>query len=341
MQLITFCSYQGRTPRIELELLSSFRDSVSRSYPEVRLTVLTDALTAKTLIHNGYSCHVVEVDAASLLLDRLCGFRSIVKASEPNSLSIMLDYDMLVLQSIRFPVNDFDCAYTVRANLANQPVNGGFVAYRNTPAAMKIMDEILASYENMSSEDKKWWGDQKCLREVFSQRTTNFEVGLHTGKDSRILFLDPIQYNFTPYDMDVSPKTLLKNLFLTDEMLSKLRDSEKFVLHFKGPRKHLQLQLAWELREGRPYKDHIKSVFLSFLPRLKDEGFRVFLKKLTVVESDLFILNDLAVLALLNEKNLNNESWGEVKKGCIDYLIAVNDFRVKPLTNTSYSVERM
>jgi hypothetical protein len=64
-------------------------------------------------------------------------------------------------------------------------------------------------------------------------------------------------FNWTPFDMDVSPATLRDNFFLTE--LAANSYSTRRVIHFKGPRKHLMMQYS-RTEFGKD---------LSALPKLK------------------------------------------------------------------------
>jgi hypothetical protein len=112
--------------------------------------------------------------------------------------------------------------------------------------------------------------------------------------------------------------------------------ADKFLLHFKGPRKHLQLQVDWQLRNpGRLYGEHIRHKLIEEFQWLRTNGFARFVET-RAADWPLGEIADLGVMSILNAPRL----WGDAAASCRleaeQFLRSIGDFRVKILTNEKY-----
>jgi hypothetical protein len=151
--------------------------------------------------------------------------------------------------------------------------------------------------------------------------------------------LDGNYYNFTPFDGDISNQTLSKNLII-DKDLNDWIDGEldgKFLLHFKGLRKHLQLQIDWQQTQKKSYCLFIQNEY---------EKVRVLVEKdCNKVISELrfkhkqFIVNDILIFALLTKQKENRDSSKEFFENIIFYLKSHMDYRWKIITHRELPFE--
>ena len=342
MIFCTFFSYNGLIPRLELELLQSFQKSLFDHYPDHRFVVLTDRASAPQFKLRGYEPFAIPIDRNKLLLDRVRGFRMFLETLPKESYCAMLDFDMLVLKPFDFLDQDFETAYTLRIHLNKQPINGGVAVYRATQASKCILDQVISDYANLPSEQQAWWGDQISISNLFRNRLGNLTTGKHLFDGVPVLLLDAKKYNFTPFDMDVSPQGLAKNFFI-DRPLSDWLDEpldEKFILHFKGPRKHLQFQVNWLFENKQDYKAYLKREFLVHLPFFQSDGEK-HLKQLLMEHPRLWEVNDYCLLGLLNHKKLFGESKPELRELFLAHLKKVGDFRGKIIGQENYSITHL
>lgn len=342
MKFLTFFSYSGELPRLELELLDTFKRSILSVYPQSILTIITDPNTAKKLEDIGYATFSVDVSRNSLLLDRVKGLQAYVAEMHVGEQCIMLDFDMLLLKRFDFLEHPFDAAYTIRAQLGRQPVNGGFAVYRNNARSLDLLKAIINEYELLPQRERSWWGDQLSLSKIMKESIETLIPGDHQVAGARVRLLDAKIYNFTPYDMDVRPETLIRNFFVRGTLEEWIDEdiSEKYLLHFKGPRKHLQFQVSWQERMCASYLSHLTNTLKGILEdRTNDE----ILRTLQTFSSTgpMFMANDLIVLLLLNWPHFERSCGKKFKAHLIETLTTSGDFRAKLLTGTSYNVTQL
>ena len=236
-----FFSYAGAVPPRELELLSTCSAQLRKIYPAARLVVLSDPATASVIQSLGYETYVGHVDVKTLLLDRLRLFRSILAESQLGSVVCLLDYDILILKTVDvFDRLDFDVVYTFRKRVKKYPLNGGFVVARVTEASTQFFNAVFEAYSRLPKENLSWWGDQIGVWDLVSPHVDVLREGVIDVRGTKLLLLDGDQHNWTPFDFDTSSETLNRNLFLTRSLLGEAE--HKTLVHFKGPRKHLQFQ---------------------------------------------------------------------------------------------------
>jgi hypothetical protein len=338
----TFFSYEGRIPQLELELLQTFQQSLNAQYANARLVILTDPTSAPQFKVLGFEPYPIPVTRGTLLLDRVRGLRSLLDTLDDGTLCVMLDFDMLVMKPFDFFDQDFEVAYTVRRQLNKQPLNGGVAIYRATRASKRILDRVIEDYQNLPFEQQQWWGDQISISNLFREKIVELKEGAHSFDGTSVLLLDAKKYNFTPYDMDVSPKTLVKNFFI-DKSLADWIDEpldDKYILHFKGPRKHLQIQVDWQIQNGEIYMDYLKTEFQLEASSLQQKG-ELHLRDLAQKKEKLWLVNDLCVLAILNSEKIFGDSSPRVREKLIIYLEKIGDFRGKVLAEKQYPITKL
>ena len=342
MYVVTFFSFQGKLPPLEIELLKSFRRSLLQVYPNCIFKVLTDPSSVSLINENGFNAFAIDVEQTTLLLDRLKGYRKFLEELPENSDCFMFDYDMLILKDLQITESGVDIAYTVRKNLSEQPINGGLVYYKKNQKALKILDEIIACYESLPMEQQTWWGDQLALTTVFERKFGIVKQGIYTTDDTRVLFLDAKKYNFTPYDMDISLPTQGANLFIQDHLSKWLNvDLDTiYVCHFKGPRKHLQLQFEWQLSHEGCYAEHITAQFEMHIENFRHGGVR-YLRGLAVLHPSINEVNDFAVLIYLNYERIFGDRDTGSKSDFIDFLTLNRDARYMVLQEKLPSLKNM
>lgn len=338
---VTFFSYSGRVPRLELDLLKSFNWSLARAYPRSPLFVLTDRGTECQLKERGFNPFVITVSQNRLMLDRVIGLRAFLDSLEEDTCCIMLDYDTLVLKKFDFLKEDTEVVYTVRERADKQSINGGLALYRKCSTAIRILDGIIKTFEALSEEDYAWWGDQLSLSRFFKNKlhTEKLEVGQYDLNGARLQLVSTEHYNFTPFDLDVRRETLLRNLIINAPIATWLKvDYQKiFMLHFKGPRKHLQLQIWWQLENsGELYCNYVRNFALSEIGLLRAEGISR-LNFLAKENEFIYQLNDLAVIAFINFKSLFGDNSTLMPKDFISFLSHHRDFRAKVLSGENYA----
>jgi hypothetical protein len=161
---------------------------------------------------------------------------------------------------------------------------------------------LIKEYEGLPNSEKSWWGDQISLSKVIGPTINSYCENVFDVYGTRLLLLDSENYNWTPFNFDVSLATLSNNLFINKDLQdwADVDLAEKYVVHFKGPRKHLQYQF-WVQRNsgGSFYIDALKQSFLSLRSEISREGVGFFENGLRgVAEYHQFL--DLAVLSVLN-----------------------------------------
>lgn len=338
MNFVTFFSYEGKLPRLELELLQTFQQSLYTQYSHARLVILTDLASAPQFKALGFEPFAIPVTRDTLLLDRIRGFRAFLETLADGASCAMLDFDMLVMKPFDFLDQDFEVAYTVRRHLNKQPLNGGVAIYRATRASKRILDKVIEDYKSLPPEQQQWWGDQISISNLFKEKLGDLTEGMHSFDGASVLLLDGKKYNFTPYDMDVSPKTLAKN-FIIDRPLAQWLDEaidDKFILHFKGPRKHLQFQVNWQMGNPLEYKQHLRTEFLTQLPDFQRKR-ELHLGYLIETHPNLWEVNDFCVLALLNYAKIFGETDISTRISLLRHLKLVGDFRGKIIGHEGYS----
>ena len=342
MIFATFFSYGGKLPRLELELLQTFQQSLHAQYANARLIILTDSTSAQQFEALGFDPFPIPVTQGTLLLDRVRGFRSFLDTLDNGTSCAMLDFDMLVMKPFDFLDQEFEVAYTLRQHLNKQPLNGGIAIYRATRASKHILDQVIEDYKNLPHDQQRWWGDQISISNLFREKLDQLAEGIHSFDGAPVLLLDAKKYNFTPYDMDVSPKTLVKNFFI-DTPLDEWLDEplkEKFILHFKGPRKHLQFQANWQLATNKIYSEHVREKLerKELTSQLDDDSY---FEKLVDDNPKIWETNDLFIMALLSYDHLNMPQYEGLRGKIIKHLRAVGDFRVKVIMQENYAITQM
>lgn len=341
---LTFLSFSGKVPRLEFELLNTWLRSLKKQHPDSTVTVLTDPESSQILKGLGFETFITPVRRETLLLDRAKGLLSFLKTRAEGTKVVLMDYDMLLLKPLGILELDVDCCYTLRHLAKRQPINGGLVYFRKSRATIALQEKVIGAYEVFAEKDRQWWGDQLSVSAILSEMISPLREGIHSCGDLKVALVGTELYNFTPFDLDVSRPTLLKHLILQVPIIEWLGNSvnEKFILHFKGPRKHLQFQVFYELEHGTIYRDHLKAVFTQIVHDLNVYGIEWFDYETTKASYPRHLLNDLAVLTFLNLNyfisSKGSSSWGDE---VLKFLETSNDFRYKLLGNKDYQQEQV
>jgi hypothetical protein len=241
---------------------------------------------------------------------------------------------MILLKPFDFLVGDlnFDCAYTLRKNSTKFPINGGLAIYKNNPQGLKILNDLIEEYQNLPNQEKAWWGDQICLVNCFSKNLKELALGLHDYQGSKILLVDAFKYNYTPFDMDMRQETLMKNIIIDKDLASWIDSpvQTKFLLHFKGMRKHLQLQVDWQIENNSNYLEFIQGKFDKFKGEIASLG-KNFFKHQEILNYPHFIVNDLAVIAFIESIRENPKISNEISE---DFILALQSSHNHSLRTT-------
>lgn len=329
----TFFSYSGVIPKLELEALYIFISSIKKNYPNSEVVIITDHQSAGFFRSEGLSVFSVEVKQHTLLLDRVRAYKKLMENSDQESLFVFMDFDMILLRKFDFLEESFDCAYTLRSQLKQQPINGGLAVYRNTEKGLAILSKVIDHYEALPEEQKRWWGDQISISSLLMENYSSLKPGSLSIRQGEILLLDASVYNWTPHDFDVSLGTLSKNLFIDKPLAGWVGNgfSSKYVVHFKGPRKHLQYQF-WEQGEGVLYLEKIIPIFSTESDKISRLGRTYFTSKPNNIDSYHKFL-DLAVLSVLNI--FNSENASDDREDVISMIASFGDPRAEILSNRS------
>ena len=300
---------------------------------------MTDPQTASLLKKLGFEVFEIEVGLTTLLLDRSKGFLKFLENQSFGPHVILMDYDMLLLGRIDSFYTDSDLSYTLREAATRQPINGGIQAVRVSELTILHQKEIVSIYSALGADQVRWWGDQISLSEVLSRQIGQPHEGIYTIQTGRLKLFSTDIYNFTPFDLDVSRETLLRNLFIKEGLKTWLRlENPRMVLHFKGPRKHLQFQAHWELTHNASYQDFIVQEFKRSVVEIKRCGTKWLSEKVAEGGFSRYVSNDIAVLAHLNAQKLG---MIDHRHDLIHFLKSSNDFRFKLLSGEHYAQERL
>lgn len=331
----TFFSYSGVIPRLELEALYIFISSIRKNYPDSEVVIITDHQSASFFRAQDLNVFSVEVKQQTLLLDRVRAYKKLMEKFDQETLFVFMDFDMILLKRFDFLDKSFDCAYTVRPHLKQQPINGGLAVYRNTEKGLAVISRVIKCYEALPTEQKRWWGDQISISSLLLETHSSLQPGLRSLRDGEILLLDAATYNWTPHDFDVSIATLSKNLFIDRPLKEWINDefSDKFIVHFKGPRKHLQYQFWRQLLSSKQlYLEELLSLFSSETEQITESGEAYFVSRFAGTNS-LFELLDLAVLSVLNI--FKSEKCRAERERVVDFIRSCGDPRATTLLGES------
>jgi len=204
--------------------------------------LLTDAFLDAGLYDDFFSeIRGLPVDRSKLLLSRAEAYLGIVNSHDWGTPLALLDYDVLLLQSIGdlFEGGD-DIFLTDRPYSKDMPINGGviFLNNKNPKNSSEFYKLVVDIYRGLPSEQLSWWGDQVALsRAVYSGQVVKPNTDV-TSSSWRAKLLPREVYNYTPYDVDSGTEI---PPVISDDVTALLRSFVK-IAHFKGPRKHLMLE---------------------------------------------------------------------------------------------------
>lgn len=249
LTICVFCAFGGRDfPSIEKQLLAAFLSSIRRVYGgSAKIILLTDATLQADLYEKVFSeVRVVRVDREKLLLSRALAYSSVISEHDWSTPLAFLDYDVLVLRQINDVFNYGDDVFvTDRPYSREMPINGGviFLNNRNPLSSSAFYNTVVEIYKSLPWEQLAWWGDQIALSRAVYAHAVSISSDRVVSSSWRVRILPRACYNYTPYDIDSGldiPRTL------SDDVLATVRCTAK-IAHFKGPRKHLMLELAQRL----------------------------------------------------------------------------------------------
>ena len=113
------------------------------------------------------------------------------------------------------------------------PINGGVIILNNRrpDVVRRFLTQVYKVYNELYAEQGKWFGDQLALHNYLQLSIEDMKnCPIVEVNGARILFLPCETYNFSPENEIASVQTGLH---------------DKFLLHFKGPRKRL-MKLFWD-----------------------------------------------------------------------------------------------
>lgn len=210
-----------------LSVIDMLFRSAALVHPDMRAVVLTDEATEFSGVSYPHKKIREKIDPEAMILSRTRAQLRYLKTSNFASPIVFLDSDMLVNCPLT-PLfsQDFDVAVTWR-HIKKMPLNGGVLIVNNVrPNVVRnFFSRFLDLFETKYAHKAGWYGDQLAIAELIGLTSHECAVNqiVQVG-DCRVLLLPCAEYNFSP-----------DNTFKAIE--SALTD--KVILHFKGPRKHL------------------------------------------------------------------------------------------------------
>ena len=213
--------------------------STSLLHGDCHKVVLSDLHTDFSQLSPDISVQRYDIDSHHIMLNRLSTQIQFLKTMNQESNVVLLDSDMLITANLNpLLLQDFDIGLTIRTPAPvykgkPMPINGGifFIPASGKSAALRFLEQLYHIYQKHYGKDTQWWGDQYALLDILQCPDANdLQPGCLQLNDIKVRLLDCDQYNFSP--------DLESELDLT-------AFQDKFILHFKGPRKQF-MQAYWE-----------------------------------------------------------------------------------------------
>ena len=190
-------------------------------------TLLTDTNTKIEGIGAAFRRVNCAIDHASLMLSRSLAQLAYINEHDFSRPLVLIDSDVLVNGSLESLFReDFDVALTWREH-KSAPINGGLLILNNRhPEVVRaFLRRVVTIYQEKHAHRGRWFGDQLALRDVIGLSSRAVSRSQLLSVDGcRVLMLPCETYNFSP---SCSLSAIVAPL------------EDKFILHFKGPRKIL------------------------------------------------------------------------------------------------------
>jgi hypothetical protein len=285
---------------------------------------------------------VQPINHEELLLDRCKTNLAILQSNLGAQQIIFSDYD-IIFNRLPEPSSDEALLLTIR-KAQRYPINGGLLSFsRPSAKSVKLYATVLEHYKLCKQEELKWWGDQISLYQALLGHSQDllslqpFEIG---GLQINPVSAD--EYNWTPFDMNVSPKALWDHFFLTAEMVEEY--NRHAVVHFKGPRKHLMMQYARtefgkELGRLPRWASRGESQDLE----LKIDRIKAELKQYDQKQSIWGLADEIfSLLSLLKKDNPRSPELKSSLLFMLDTLSSIHqDFRFNLVLNKDYATQKV
>jgi hypothetical protein len=201
-------------------------------HPDATFTILTNSKARFTKIHEPFVRIDSEVRPDHIMLDRMRAQTEFAQGYDFAHPVILLDTDIIINRQLdELLAQDFDIGLTWRDE--KMPINGGVIILNNRrpDAVRQFLIQVYKIYTELYAEQGKWFGDQLALHNYLQLNIEDMKNHPTVEVNgARVLFLPCETYNFSPENEMTSIQTGLQ---------------EKFLLHFKGPRK-LLMKMFWE-----------------------------------------------------------------------------------------------
>ncbi len=201
-------------------------------HPDATFTILTNPDAEFTKIGEPFVRVDNEVRPDHIMLDRMHAQMQFAQSYDFSQPVILLDTDIIVNRRLdQLLTQDFDVGLTWRDE--KMPINGGVIILNNRrpDVVRRFLNQVYKIYNELYAEQGKWFGDQLALHKYLQLDIEDMKNRPIVKVDgAQILFLPCDTYNFSPENEIASVQTDLH---------------DKFLLHFKGPRKQL-MKLFWD-----------------------------------------------------------------------------------------------
>ncbi len=220
----------------QIDLRDVLRDSVKAARltnPTCRVVILTDRHTALPQM-DGAQIVRLPLQSDRLIYEKTLAYYALALSARLTGPIVYLDTDICVNRSFSdLDFTPFDIALTYRSDpdLPEMPVNEGVILASSSAAASRffglclgIHDLVCAAApvrERYAFDIGTWWGPQLSIAAFCDWQVPPKRAEIDDIRGLRCRFLPCEQYNFTPSEMPI-------RAHLTD----------KWIVHFKGPRKH-------------------------------------------------------------------------------------------------------
>jgi hypothetical protein len=255
--VVAFCAFGvTRLSVPEESLLKAFCVSVREAYKTnpIKIILITDEVLDEASLEGLFDEWVrAPVIREELLLSRAKAYLDLVQRFHWETPLLLLDYDILLLKKLdQLFTSEYDVFLTYRDYMKGMPINGGVVMLNNIrPAAcVRFYERVVQAYIDLPKNVLQWWGDQMSLSKVALDGAFAETLGqpaILTPDGIRLRLLSRDFYNFTPYDVDSG--SAIPDI--VDEKTKEHILNNVAIAHFKGPRKHLMLDILRSITTHR------------------------------------------------------------------------------------------
>ena len=231
-----FAGYDRKNLLSDFEIIKYLYKSIQKHHSDSLFKVITNRPKEIAKISDEIIIIEKDIDPDKLMYERTKCYVEYIDSRNDNVVVAFLDADCLLVNNIYDLVNmDFDLALTCRKSEYKNiplpslddegfilvdnasPINGGAIFSRCTPAAKKMWQRILKTYDSLAamgegfyegrenlryseqeSDIRKWGGDQFTLMSMFGKHLIPDLPDYIEIEGVRILFLDRAEFNATP-----------------------------------------------------------------------------------------------------------------------------------------------